>query len=208
MLRYAMFWPLAANISTSMIRTASATWNNRPVTCVLLSGGTPGPNAATGRLWEEGETCIDNSTGLLQVFSRAPGSYNIYGYSKNVNFHGRFIPDTITLFNNGSQVLESRLVSIDDASAADQSLLKPTSEIRATDDPTNNFVNQRFPMNVPSTLVSGQVKPVIVHAQIDRNGNVTEEELTAAADPSLAQPALDLVKQTNFGQNATARGLH
>jgi hypothetical protein len=93
MLRSAFFWPVAGNPSTAAMRTASAEWNGKPATCLLFSRGTlPG---STGRRWEEREFCVDNASGLLQVFSEAPGSYVVYGYAKNAQFHGRRLPDQI-----------------------------------------------------------------------------------------------------------------
>ncbi len=54
---------------------------------------------------------------------------------------------------------------------------------------------------IPST--TGAVQPVIVHAQIEPDGHVSEVELSAASDRSLVENALDLVKQTSFPPSGT-----
>jgi hypothetical protein len=46
---------------------------------------------------------------------------------------------------------------------------------------------------------------VIVHCSIDVYGNVLEQELASAADPALAEIALDLVKETNFSAQGAQR---
>jgi hypothetical protein len=62
-----------------------------------------------------------------------------------------------------------------------------------------NIVMMRMPLFVPSPATTDAVKPVIVHAFINAEGHVTEEELCAATDEGLAQQALDLVKKNDFG---------
>jgi hypothetical protein len=38
------------------------------------------------------EYCIDNASGLMQVHSIAPGTYFVYDYSGNQQYHGRIEP--------------------------------------------------------------------------------------------------------------------
>lgn len=98
MLRNAVFWPVRTN-PASAIRVASIQWNGRPATRILLSR-VPGADAAIqSRLWEEIEYCVDNASGLLQVYSIAPGGYAVYGYGKNLRMSGRFVPDQITFYD-------------------------------------------------------------------------------------------------------------
>jgi hypothetical protein len=184
-----------------MVRTVAAQVNGKPVTCLLTSNMPP--TAVPTRLWEEEERCIDNASGLLQFYSTAPGTYAVYGYDANRQFHGRAVPDQITVYTNGSVALQAQ-VSLSDLSPADADLFTITPEMRATGPAIALLIPQRFATAVGD--VSGTARPVIVHATIDGNGNVIEEEVSAASEPSLAQSALDLVKSANFGSlGATQR---
>jgi hypothetical protein len=197
MLRDAIFWAGARmSPASAAIRTAAVELNGKPATCVLVSRMDGA--VATARLWEEEEYCADNSSGLLQIYSIAPGEYAIYDYGRKLEFHGRPIPDRIVVYVGGTTVLDAR-VDIAEAGTADPHLFNLTPEMFAGK-PALVMVNGfRFSLNVPDESAGGRVRPVIVHASIDPAGNVLEEELSAAADPALAQPALDLVRKHNFG---------
>jgi hypothetical protein len=198
MLRGAMFWPVGGNPSNSPMRTAAAQWNGKPVTCFLLSG--MAPTATPGRLWEETEYCVDNASGLLQIYSRAPGTYVVYGYSGNIQFHGRQVPDQITIFVAGKSVLEGK-VTIEDVNPSDATAIAVEAGMVSTQ--VNNM-NMRFPLM--GNAAAGTVyKPVIVNATIDTQGQVVEAEISAAADAGLAGSALDMVKKSNFGPFASWR---
>jgi hypothetical protein len=197
MLRSAMFWPVGTSTSGNMIRSASVSWNNRPATCVLASGSTfDGP----GRHWGETEFCVDNESGLLQIFSRAPGTFAVYGYSKNLQFHGRALPDQISMYVAGAGVLDAHVTEITDVAEADATAINPQPGMNPS---VRNMMNMRFPL-APAPI-SGVEKPVIVHAMIDAQGHVIEEELSAAADASLADSALEFVKKSQFGPSAGQR---
>jgi hypothetical protein len=49
------------------------------------------------------------------------------------------------------------------------------------------------------------VQPVIVHAEIDGEGNVVEAELSAAANAGLFQAALEEIRKMKFGQTGSER---
>ncbi|HEY3739849.1 MAG TPA: energy transducer TonB [Bryobacteraceae bacterium] len=199
MLRSAMFWPVGGNPSNFGLRTASSQWNAHPVTCLLLSGMQPAPTPT--RLWEETEYCVDNTSGLLQIFSRAPGTYVVYGYAGNLQFHGRQVPDQITMYVAGKSVLDGS-VSIADANPADATLVTPDSSMVSTQ---TNGMNMRLSLPVGAPVAGATVKPVIVNVTIDRQGRVAEAEVSAASDPSLANSALDAVKKMNFGPSESWR---
>jgi hypothetical protein len=180
------------------IRTSMAQQNGASLTC-LLSSKLP-PASVSTRQWPEEERCMDNATGLLTVFSVAPGVYTNFGYTRNQQFHGRTIPDRITTMINGTVVLDAQ-VSVSDLGSIDRSFFANTPEMLGK--ATSLSLWTRFPMSVPDS--SGKIRPVIVHATIDMLGNATDVELCAAADPTLAQTALDLVKKTNYGPNGLQR---
>jgi hypothetical protein len=203
MLRNAIFWPVRLN-SAAALRTAAVHCNGRPATCLLLSGVTGQAAATQTRLWQETEYCVDNASGLLEVYSVAPGSYTVYSYAKNLRFHGRSMPDQITFFVRGAMVLDSQ-IRITDPGPVSESLLSPTPQMTANGPAVTLSMPERFPINVPSASTGAAVKSVIVHAEIDLNGNVLEGELVSAADPALADSALDLVKNIKFPAAQTQR---
>jgi hypothetical protein len=203
MLRTAMFWPVGGNPAINTIRTAAAEWNGKPVTCVLTSGSTD--STPPGRHWAETEYCVDNSSGLLQIFSRAPGTFAIYGYSKNLQFHGRTMADRITIYVAGTEALDAQLTTVEDAGSADPAVLTPSSDM--TPEATAGM-NMRFPIGAPNPTPASSIKPVIVHTSIDTKGSVIEQEVSAAADPALGTAAMDLVKKTNFGAAPSQREVY
>jgi len=194
MVRASLFWPVGGNPSSSTIRSATAEWNGRPVTAILISGATE--SIYPGRHWVETEYVVDNGTGLLQIYSRAPGTFAVYSYDKGLQFHGRQMPDRITLFVAGLQVGDAQMVSIQDPGNFDAKLLNPTADMRQV--PMGGG-NQRFPLVTHDPTNSGVLKQVIVHALLDDRGNAIDTVLSASADPALSEAALELVKQTKFG---------
>jgi hypothetical protein len=194
MLRDAIFWAVRTPGPTAMVRTAAAQLDGRPVTCLLTSNMSP--VASSTRLWEEEEHCIDNAAGLLQVYSVAPRTYTIYGYGRNQQLHGRAVPDRITTYIDSSVALDAQM-SLIDLGTVNADLFTITPEMRGAGPAIALIAAQRFALSVGD--VSATAHPVIVHASIDPGGNVIEEELSAASEPQLAQSALDLVKQRNFG---------
>lgn len=204
-LRNAIFWAIPGIPSGFQVRTAAIQWNGKPATCVLTSG-IAGPTEQT-RLWEEEEYCIDNASGVLQAHSIAPGAYTVYGYGKNLQFHGRSTPDRIAIYANGVNTLDAQ-VSLTDAGTVNESELVATQEMVAAGPVATLDLALRFPMNVPSASVSGAVKPVMVHASVDGTGRVVEEELLTASDPALVQAALDLVKNARFQAAGSQRQMY
>jgi hypothetical protein len=89
------------------LRTASATLDGVPLTCVLTS--VDGPTTAAARDWSEVEHCIEPQFGRLRVYSEAPGLYVLYDYSNPLSFHSRTLPGQITMIVAGSVVLQETL---------------------------------------------------------------------------------------------------
>jgi hypothetical protein len=197
MLRNAIFWAAEISPSNAQIRAAAVRWNGRPTTCLLTSRVTGSAARAQGRLWEEEEYCVDNATGAIQILSVAPGTYVVYGYGENQQFHGRLVPDQITISIAGTRVVEAQ-VDMSDAISVTENQLASTPQMIATDADVTLTLPVRLALisNVPST--TGTVQPVIVHAQIGPDGHVGEVELSATSDRLLVQSALDLVKRTTF----------
>jgi beta-lactamase regulating signal transducer with metallopeptidase domain len=196
-LREAIFWAARDYDVSVQIRSAAVQWNGRPATCLLLSRMTGSATLTQARLWEEDEYCIDNASGLLQISSIAPGTYTVYGYSRNLQFHGESLADRITIYTAGAMAADAEF-TIADASPADESLLTPTAAMVSNDAMVVLGSTARFQIRTPNPLASKLVQPVIVHADIGGAGKVLEEEVSAAADPALVETALELVKQSPF----------
>ena len=195
-LRDAIHWPAQSPLGAS-IRSAAVQWNNRPTTCLLFSNMAGDATLTQSRLWEENEYCLDDASGLLQIASIAPGTYTVYEYRRNLQFHGQAVADRIAIYTGGVLAADAQF-TIADMTAADQSLLTPQPGMSADGAFVGLQPHSRFPMKTPNPSTSKFVQPVIVEAEIDGKGNVIEEELCAAADPALARAALDLVKKTHF----------
>jgi hypothetical protein len=111
------------------------------------------------------------------------------------------VPDHITIYSGGAEVLDA-LITIKDSSV-DAAQLAPTEEILAGGPSMAMMYAMRFPMNVPSPVSGSAIQPVIVHATLDQAGRALEEEVTMASDPSLAQEAMDAVKNGAFSQTGS-----
>ena len=185
------------------LRSAEATLDGVPVTCVLTS--VDGPTTTPRRDWSEVEHCVDPQSGRLRVYSEAPGLYVVYDYSSALSFHGRTLPGRITITVAGSVVVQETL-SIKDPGFIDPgAFTTPTNEMWGPGllltRPTHLRL-ERGSITAPST----SVQPVIVHATLDVDGQVVEAEALQTADPVLSQSALELVKSRNFGSGARRDG--
>ena len=79
LVRTVLLRPIAHDLSEFMVRAANLERDGKPISCLLLSHSLP-PNPAP-RSWVEREDCIDPTTGLLQMWSEAPGIYAVYDYA-------------------------------------------------------------------------------------------------------------------------------
>jgi beta-lactamase regulating signal transducer with metallopeptidase domain len=198
-LRDAIYWAVQAPAGT--IRSAAVEWNGKPTTCLLFSAWTGQALLSPGRLWEETEYCIDDASSALQIESIAPGIYTVYDYSADLQFHGRPMPDRITIYNAGELTADAQF-SIADMSPADQGLLTP-DPARIVEGPIVSIdPPARAPLNTPNPFAAKLIQPVIVEAVINDAGRAIEVQLCAAADPALVQTALDLVKNLRYRHRA------
>jgi hypothetical protein len=208
MVRNEIFWALGGPGGNARIRTAPIQWNGKPATCVLLAGGNAGDAAESrSRLWEEDEYCIDDASGTIQVHSIAPGTYAYFDYSANQQFHGRPTPNRITIYTGGSPAADASFTIVD-TSAADEASLVPTPGMTTNPPPVTLEGFMRTSINQTSALAAGGMQPVVIHAEIDGEGHVVEEELSAASNPALGQPALDAVQKMNFGYTRGERQMY
>jgi hypothetical protein len=192
-LRAAIFWPVRRPDASSRLRTVVTQFEGETVTCLLISGQQDLDLNTQGRSWNEREYCIENNSGLLRIHSEVPGAYTVYGYGNRTQFHGRILPERLTVYMAGAEILDSEL-SVADAGSVDPNQLTITPQMAANGPP----IRLTMGMNLHISAVSPNlhvIQPVVVHATVDAAGKVLEEELCSAADPSLAQSALELASR-------------
>jgi len=206
MARAQTYGPIPAAPRAS-IRAASAVWNGREVTCVMIGGTITEPTSAPGRRWTESEYCIDRQSGLLVIDSPAPGVYSVYDYNGALKFHAWTLPRQISVFEGNNAVLQIHFESIQDATDSDPGLFTPSEAMRSQEPGPLLAWGLRFPLygGLAPAAYAGANPQVMVNAILDGDGKVLEAEALPNPDPDLSKTALDLVKQTNYGP-AQARG--
>jgi hypothetical protein len=198
MLRTAIFWPVGFQSMHTLIRTAKANWRGKDVTCVLASGDMNDPTPTPGRRWVEREFCVDSKTGLLQIFSDAPGIYVVYDYSNALQFHGRTVPGQISVMEGNTSVLEAHLESITEAAGTGPELLTVSKEMAARRAGPLLGGTLRFPRLVPLPPGAQMIQPVIVHAIVAGGGRVVDAELLDASAGTLGEAALNMVRHATY----------
>ena len=207
MLRNETLWATRTLGPGATLRTAKVLWQSRPATCVLASDGAEGAQEAPApqaRRWNEEEYCIDNATGELMVHSVAPGTYAQFGYDAHLQFHTLQLPDRIRIYVAGTLVVDAAF-RITDAGADDEASLTPAPGMSGTPRPTALGAAIRMRIDSTGGMDASVAQPVIVHAQIDSDGNVREAEMSAAANAALVPDALKQVRETNFGHTGLER---
>jgi hypothetical protein len=211
MLRAVLFWPFSNVLPRDRLRTKAVVWNGRSVTCVLRSSATNmEPTPSAGRYWREREYCIDPRSGLLQIYSEAPGIYVLYDYGGAPKFHTLTIPRRVTIFEGGSKVLDASVDSVEDPAIPAANLFEPTLDmsgaavVLAT--PLHFFRNPPQNCGIVIDGPVSEIEPIIIHASIGNDGTVLEAEPLQAYDPLLSQSALSRVMTMNFGRPVRDRG--
>jgi hypothetical protein len=202
MVRSAIFSPIAPRLGQAVIRSATVHYRGHEVACFLLSGGVGivGP-----RFWVETEYCVDPNTGLLQMWSEAPGIYVTYNYDGALEFHGHAVVREITVTEGYDAVLQIRVDSIRDASSVNAQTLAAGQEMSPSFLLSGPF---RFPMRVDPEggTSSSVIRPVIVHATLDsQDGVVMDAEVVESSDTRLNEQALDVVWNSGFAATGMQR---
>jgi hypothetical protein len=201
MLRNTIFWAAGSVLPNAQFRSAPAEWNNRPVTCLLMSER-PGAAATLSRRWDESEYCIDDQSGLIQILSFAPGNYTVYSYGKDQSFHGNPIPDRIVTYIGGTVAIDANF-RLDEPSGPGPAPT-PTAEMLANPRPIGLQDPVRQRIEVSSTHVGGE-QVVIVNTQVGPDGKPAAQEVCAASDLSLAPAAMERVNGMRFGESDAQR---
>ena len=198
-IRAALHWPILRNPGGAVIRSANTEMNGKPVTCLLLSAAVP-ENPAP-RAWVEEEYCVDSATGLLQMWSAAPGIYTEYDYEGAADFNGHTLPRQISIFEGGALIVQARVESFGDPGKIDPNAFKAGPEMTDAGESFTLSGSRRFPMRVdPSDgPTSTYFQPVIVHATLDaQEGRVIDAEVLQNSNQDLSRVALELVKSSSF----------
>jgi hypothetical protein len=204
-LRNEIFWAAGGLGANVQLRTAKTQWNGRPATCLLDSRPAETAAQTQARLWQEEEFCVDNSSGLLVLHSVAPGTFAVFGYDSNQQFHGRILPDRITIYVNGSVVADTSF-SITDTNPEDEDAVTPGKEMTSAPPVVQTQMPAR--MSIATAAVSGAAGTVVVHADVNGEGSVVGEEISSASNPALTQTAFDIVKDSRFGYTGTQRQIY
>jgi hypothetical protein len=206
LIRSALHWPIMRNAGASAIRAANVERDGVTMSWLLLSASIP-PNPAP-RSWVEREYCIDPASGLLQMWSEAPGIYAVYDYTGARNFHGHTVPQQISIFEDGRLAVQARLENLEDAPTLDPALFKRAPESADAAESFTLASPIRFPMRVdPSDGTSPFFQALIVHAILDaQDGTVLDAEALQTSDRDLSRAAIDLVRSTTFSPVRTPAG--
>ena len=191
--------PIVHDTAAFLIRAANVERDGKTLSCLLLSHSLP-PNPAP-RSWVEREDCIDPATGLLVMWSEAPGIYAVYDYTGAADFHGHILPRQISIFEEGRLAIQVRVESLEDAPNLDPNLFQPTPEMVEAGESFGLASPQRLPLRVdPSDAPTSRFfQPVIVHATLDaQDGSVLDAEALQTSDRDLSRAALDVVAGTAF----------
>lgn len=198
MVRNSVFWPVVGNFSSSLLRMATAKWEDTELACILISGAINDATATPGRRWEETEYCIDPKTGLLRIHSEAPGIYSVYDYTGGIQFHGRTLPRQTTIVEGGTTVLQIHLDNLQDANT-DPDQFVPTRKMKSHGPGPMMVGPFRFPESVRAPAgFNGMIQPVIVHTILDQKGRVLDAEVVQSSDPALAAAALNVVWHSSY----------
>lgn len=193
MVRSALFWPVSAVADRAELRMQKVNFQGSALTCILTSGKINFP--PEGRHWVETEYCVDEQTGLLRVWSKAPGIYAVYDYRKTISWSGHQIASQITFHEGTQQVLQIHVDNLGEATVNPDSF-RPPPEILIKQNAAGNAGPVRFALIVSSggRPLQGAITPVIVHASVGADGKIVDAEVITQVDASLAERALAEVK--------------
>ena len=205
MARSALLWPVDSIAPRAMLRAADTSLGGKALICVLSSFGVQ--DVGQPRQWVEREYCVEPQTGNLVVWSEAPGHYVVYDYTSSIQFAGHVIAGDVTIYEAGHQVMKIHVDSIEDASGIKPESLAPSKEMLAKGPSFMLGLPTRFPVRVPAPTGTFPklIQPVIVHASLDRSGQVLEAEALQDSNPELAAKAIDKLKTGTWGTSPWQR---
>lgn len=199
LVRSVLLRPIVQDPGAFVMRAASVGHEGKEILCLLF---TYSPSPQPGfRSWAEREDCFDAATGLLQVWSEAPGIYAVYDYTSAAEFHGHTFPRQISIFEEGRLAVQVHVESLEDAPDLDPNLFKPTPEMVDAGESFTLAAPRRLQLRVdPSDAPTSRLyQPLIVHATLDAaNGSMLDAEALQTSDEHLSRAAIDVVRSTSF----------
>jgi hypothetical protein len=191
--------PSDAYASRGSIRTASVTFHDASVTCILLSAERKPALPALGRAWEESEECIDPQSGLLVMHSEAPGRYAVYDYTGAPQLGNHILPKTLTITEGGKVVSTISVEVLDEIDTTDGSLFVPTKAMRTRGRSIElGSTTKLTRVHAPGPLNSGMtVRAVCIVGVVTPTGKLVEAHSLQPSDPN-SQVALEDAKGIDF----------
>jgi hypothetical protein len=200
--REAIFFVQAAIGPLASIRVATGVLNGVEQRCVLTVAGADGQSFTGGRNWEEAEFCVDPSTGLLTIYSPAPGVYVRYDYSSAKQFHGKTIAGSFTIKEGGRTIVEARTESVSEPPDAQGAIFNPSGlTALGVGRLMSPAIRSRSVVPLLDSRSGASANPVVqvvvLHGNLSAGGQLSETEILASSDPSLNRSALDRASQWN-----------
>lgn len=189
----ALLAPMENTPGDDSIRTASVSWQGAALECILVTRQNQ-PFPAAGRAAQEKEFCVDPKSGTLALWSEAPGVYTFFDYRNGPSFHGRALPSSITVWQEGAVVLSVQSIAIRDW--ADPAAADPTPAMLAQGPSFGLARPERLYLRpAPGTA---PLPPVLIHMTRRESGSAAELEILQSPDPARAQDALAIVQAMRF----------
>ncbi len=199
--RAALIGPIATPqyADHDLVRTAQATLNGKSLTCVLLSGPNSLPAENPGRGWQESEDCIDPVSGLLELHSLAPGSYEIYDYAGAPMLGNLTLPRKITVSEGGKTVMEIHVDSLTELPSADPSLFQPPPQAQSAKQGILLAQARKASIFAPGVRMApgSIIYPVYVFGLIAPTGQFIEAHSLQPSDPN-SPAAIAAARNMNF----------
>lgn len=200
--RAALFGAIATapNLSHAAIRTSSAIFNGKQLTCVLISNASSRDAEFATRQWDESEDCIDPQTGWLEIHSPVPGRYLAYDYTGAMAFAGHTLPKKVTVTEGGSTVSEISVDALTAPANLDRGLFTPAAEMKErahasgiTGALTISHVIGRVPSD---SNVEGIAHPVCVFGVLTPAGKLVEAHSLQPSDPNSPVALADALRMS------------
>jgi hypothetical protein len=166
-----------------LIRTATATLEGTPLTCILHSDLGVTPAEGEGRGWKETEECIDSQSGLLHMRSLVPGRYEIFDYTDAAEFHGHILPRKVTITEAGKPVIKLQVESLKDIAAPDPALFAITETMKSTGPATILAGAKRFSIFHDRPRPNMVLHPVVVFGLLTPEGKILDAHSLQPSDP-------------------------
>jgi hypothetical protein len=199
--RSALFNPMptAESMAHTAIRVSEASFNGKPVTCLLLSSAEQRASTAPGRSWEETEECIDPQSGLLMMHSQVPGRYFAYDYTNAVRLGAHTLARRVKVTEGGATVTEISVVGLSELAAPDPNLFVPSKRMQEQGRAIGTLAAQKITRVVGS---GDDVTDVVcVFGLVTPTGELVEAHSLQPWNPH-SEAAVASVKQMSFQRPA------